>query len=173
MKSKHFNLLEQKTNSYIGAIGVDYFEHKYFYLSSKIGYMKRGGRDKVILVDEQFNILGNKNINERWNFLDVNTTFRFRYQINNYDIYIGIGPFVNLLIGKEKFTYNDLQICKVNKLHFGVLPEIGVNYYITEKTMIGINIAYSYNLSIFSKIENMNLYNNSINMSFTIGYRLF
>ena len=172
MKSKHLSFLEHKTNSYIGAVGIDYFEHKYFYLSSKIGYMKRGGKDKIILMDAQGNTLGHKKIGESWNFLDINTTLRFRCPSNNYDIYLGIGPFVNLLIGNEKFMYNNITD-NVNKLHFGICPEIGVNYYITDKIMLGVNIAYSYNLSAFSTIENRNLYNNSINMSFAIGYRLF
>jgi hypothetical protein len=52
MKPEGFHVYNKNLYSYAGLIGLDYLKHTYFYLSSEIGYVAKGGTlGDVILTD--------------------------------------------------------------------------------------------------------------------------
>ncbi|MDR0733593.1 MAG: hypothetical protein LBF08_06000 [Dysgonamonadaceae bacterium] len=172
MGHNKLNLFEKNIYTYSIAAGIDYFEHKYVYLSSKIGYLKKGGKNEVFLVSEIIDELTNKiSIFENWNFIDVNTTCRLKYPLNNSHIYIGFGPFTDFLIGSNNTHY--LESYKANKILFGICSELGFNRYLTDKMMLGVNISHQTLLNNFVHSNNSKIKNKTFYFMFTFGYSLY
>jgi hypothetical protein len=175
--NQHLYLFEENIYTYGIAAGIDYFEHKYVYLSSKIGYLKKGGKSEVFLISETIDELTNKiSIFENWNFIDVNTTCRLKYPLNNSHIYIGFGPFIDFLIGSNKLNINGhygLESYKVNKILSGICSELGFNRYLTDKIVLGVNISHQTLLNSFVHINNSKIKNKTFYVMFTFGYSLY
>jgi hypothetical protein len=168
------NLFEENIYTYGIAAGIDYFEHKYVYLSSKIGYLKKGGKNEVFLVSGTTDELTNKtSIFENWNFIDVNTTCRLKYPLNNSHIYVGFGPFIDFLIGSNKFNTNGFESCKANKILSGICSELGFNRYLTDKMMLGVNISHQTLLNNFAYNNGSKVKNKTFYFMLTFGYSLY
>src|SRR5690625_3642928 len=46
VKSKKVDMLSKSMSAYSFSLGVDYLEKEHFYLSSEIGYLKKGGKEE-------------------------------------------------------------------------------------------------------------------------------
>jgi len=172
MKSNDLDLFTKTFTSYANKIGVEYFEHKYFYLSSKIGYAKRGGKNKIAYINELGEITSGNDISESWNLLSINTTFRVKYAQDKYLFYLGLGPFVDFFIGSKKFSNTTSESYKTKKNLYGVCPELGVDYMLADKISIGLNVSSNFSFTPLVKQDNLKLNNNQMNIYLSIGYKL-
>jgi outer membrane protein W len=96
-------------NSYTFNVGIDYFEHHYFYISSKIGYIP------ISSYFYFYNLSGN--IDEKIKFISHNlhlsTTIRgklyFPFNSNNIFLFAGIGPKVEYVY-KNDISPSELKV---------------------------------------------------------------
>jgi hypothetical protein len=171
MKSNQNNLFTKNYCSYNIGVGLEYLEYKYFYISSKIIYLNRGGKDEMIVTNESGESIL-KNLCENWNFISFNTTLRTKISLKEHFFYFGIGPFIDVLIGSDNFSNTGFTTYKADKILFGICPELGFNYFLTHKMYLGLNCAYNHSFIPLVKHDNIKLYNKSFNCLISFGYKL-
>jgi len=217
-----FDFFNEYRYDYSGFIGLNYCYHNYFFLSSEIGYVSKGGKRKYEIWEMGTGITGTETIGwlvddgettKSVNYLHLNTTFRIKFPAKNYYFYAGVGPKVDFLIGndvilsdwhlyglikKEKITppspstkemiiSNNMETVifenyTLNRILFGLKPEIGFDYCFADKFMLGINASYHINTGNvgkcnFSKLDSQelvqkNLYGKTFLFMLTFGYKL-
>lgn len=167
MNSEKFDLLNEAIVNNLFAVGVDYFDHKLFYFSSEIGYLKKGGKEMNVPI-----MFGVGNLEEKWSYLHMNTTLRLKYQINNSHFFIGIGPRFDVLVGSNKFTdiiYSDGY--EMNRFSTGGIAELGAVQEIN-RFRLGVNYSYLINFVEVGKSQHNNVYNYTHLIRFSFGFRL-
>lgn len=159
--NKKGNFMGENITTYTVSLGIDYFEHDYYYLSSEVGYIKLGTKGNNTYTDNK-----HTPVSETWDNLQFNTTFRVRYPIKTLFVYLGGGPKIDLLLGNQKFNPKFLQgIPGLNRANMGVKTEIGVAYDI-KKIRIGLNYSYNFNFKSVAK----GLYNYHHMLALSVGY---
>ncbi|MDR3652337.1 MAG: hypothetical protein P4L34_05120 [Paludibacter sp.] len=166
MYSNKFDILNNKITNYGLNVGCDYFEHKLYYLSSDIGLVTKGGKENNLS-------LGNDiiNVNESWQFVQFNTTIRFKYQVSNAHLFVGIGPKLDFLVGSGKFTDSLYSGYEMDRLSLGSKSEVGFVQDIN-RIRIGLNYSYLINFAGAAKSPYINIGNNTYSLMFSIGYKL-
>lgn len=164
--SKNLPILYDKVRTYSVNLGADYFEKKWFYLSSQVGYTKLGGKEEnPFLADEL------KHVKESKNYLHMNTTFRAFKEISGLKIFVGLGPYLNILTGSKKFQssiYHDFYDLKT---YAGGKGEVGITHDIN-KFRIGLIGTYMLNLTPVASSVALDLRNNNFGAVVSIGYLL-
>lgn len=182
--------LENKLSAYSVMLGCDYLEHDWFYLSSEIGYIKKGGKDNVydrFYEEDNYASVGYAGIKSKLNYLHINTSFRVKHSFDKLTIYAGIAPTIDFLLKEKSNTkFEDKEYKEdfnANKVVLGIKPEIGV-FYDINKIRISLNVSYLRNITHIAKIGELNyphfeeknrqgyINNNTLLMSVGIGYRL-
>lgn len=172
MLSNEYNVFTSNAASYNVSIGVEYLNRKYFQMSSELGYLCMGGKDNILIKDDTGCYIETLNLREDWNFISFNTTFRVKHPLDRHFIYLGVGPFVDVLVGSNEFSLAYPGF-KANRVMVGVCPEIGVNYYINDKFYLGLNCSYSYSfIPIVEGLFNYNLYNQLFACALSFGYKI-
>ena len=140
--------------TYTGSIGYDYlFDRDYndwYYLSSEIGYIKKDGVDA----------LTGGRLNR--NYLHLNTLFKVRYSFEYIMLFAGMGPCMDYWViagGQDK------------KMVFGIRPEIGLSYPLSNRVSLYFTMSYLKSLSGIM-VEGEVLNNNSLMFTIGIGYRV-
>lgn len=146
--------------AYTGSIGYDYLLDRdyrdWYYLSSEIGYVKRGGKDIA------------SGAKLKMDYLHINTLFKVKYMFENLMLSAGIGPSVDYWIvmgGQDK------------KFALGIRPEINLSYFLSNRISLHFTVAY---LKTLTGIKNMlqtdlsekTINNNSLLFTIGIGYRV-
>ena len=130
--------------------GVNYLNYKYFYLSSNVGFIQKGGSQNVIITDNVGDSIGTTKETEKLNYLTINTTFNLKIPIKKViEPYLFAGPRLDYLITyKENFgllkQFDDIG--KLNKFSYGLLLGGGVNCNI-KKFRFGIALDYYLNIN--------------------------
>jgi|WetSurMetagenome_2_1015567.scaffolds.fasta_scaffold71531_2 hypothetical protein len=162
-------ILDENISRFTTFLGLDYFDKKYFSMSSEVGLITLGGNEK----DTQLNLESLKKP-EEWLYLQVNTTFRAKALINDKTYgYAGIGPRINFLTenGSFKDSFFD-DTYKMKKIDFGAKIEVGINHSLNENYIIGFNINYmpSFSKSGISPLGT--IYNKDFTFCISLGYKL-
>lgn len=130
------------------SVGVEYLDKEHFNLSSSIGYLRTGGKDKIIITGGGGEIL-NSNFEYKYliDYLIVNTLFNIRKTDNRTTYYIGVGPRLDFKLGSSKNVNQDLEnsdelMPELNKVIFGLKCEAGIWYDLDDKFRIGANVGY-------------------------------
>lgn len=169
LKTKKFDVLHTNISSYCGFIGIDYFNRKRFYLSSQIGYIRIGGKETnegLIMTDS-----ANYKVFESFNYGQVNTTFRIQDTSKNTGVYLGVGPYLNILLDSDKFDSRPYESYIAKKLNFGFKTEVGFMVRLN-KIILSLNGAYLINISPMAKSAYNSFTYKAIIGSLTIGYKL-
>ncbi|MDR0536728.1 MAG: hypothetical protein LBH04_01570 [Tannerellaceae bacterium] len=159
-----------------GFIGIDYFEHRGYELSSEIGYMQLGGcTDDIMFIDERGRSY--PLVSERINYLHANTTFRLKKSIRRMRFHVGAGPTIGYLLSHTAVVHNYytpsfLKDNELSNVMFGLKPEAGFYYYVKERWLMGLNV--SYNLGLFGLGDGgfSTLASRAALLQLTLGYRL-
>jgi len=159
-------LFNSEIQSYCISLGVDYLNHKYYYLSSEIGLIKQGGKEYNYPIEQD--VLGN--IIERWNYFHINTTFRIKYAFDDNQIYAGFGPKLDILSDSKNFNNKGFTGYQLNNLSFGFKPELGFNKFLNNNIYIGLNLSYLLNIRYFAKSEFNQISINTYIFMFSLGY---
>lgn len=155
--------MNKMITSYSFLVGLDYLEHKYYYLSSEIGYTKLGGKENEAYIDAT-----RVSVYETWDYIQANTMFRIRYPINFFHVYVGFGPKIDFLLENQKFKSDFLKdMPGLNRVNVGAKVEMGISNDF-KRMRIGLNYSYGFNfMSIGSGLYN---YQHSVMLS--VGYKL-
>ncbi|RYU95920.1 hypothetical protein [Emticicia agri] len=160
-------ILRPNTTSYSTALGIDFLQKERTYLSSQIGYLQVRGKDSFDMG------AGKTDVQEKANYLHLNTTFRYLFLKDKVvDAFIGAGPFVNFLLGDKQLKssiYKDFY--EYNTLYFGGRPEIGISKQLN-RFRIDLTGQYMFNLTPSIKSEGIKLNNNTYSLHITLGYKL-
>lgn len=130
------------------SVGIEYLDKKLFNLSSSIGYLRMGGKNKTyqyngpdpmdaLLVDHKYFI----------DYLTINTLFNLKRSVRRFTYYLGAGPRIDIKIGEketgiESMEYVDGQQPKVNTAVFGLKCELGAWYALDNHFRLGANVSY-------------------------------
>lgn len=172
MPSSQSEILNKYITKCYLSVGYDYFEHKYFYLSSEIAYTSLGGRGNNAYIN-----LTPVDIIESWSYLHVNTTLRLKYNFNKAHLYLGCGPKLDILMNDNKFKnifFSDLSGYHMNSLSFGGKLEVGVAYDYNQ-IRLGLNAAYLLNIgSVGSGGDSgyLKFHRNTLFFVLSVGYKL-
>lgn len=153
------------------SIGLDYWNHKYFNLSSNLGYLKKGGKVTVKAIDgsdtyseleiAEAPIRYDMILSAKLDYLSLNTCFEAKYPFkNNITPFISIGPRIDFLL-------NSYDIYKDNS--YGLICGGGIKYNI-QKIQIGIRSDYYWNFDNIDKNGEIN--DKTFTVNLTIGYKL-
>ena len=206
-----FDFFNEYRCDYSGFIGLNYCYHNYFFLSSEIGYVSKGGKKKIEI---RGGLSDYMLMTRGVNYLHLNTTFRAKFPAKNYYFYVGIGPKVDFLIGNDvilsdnnlygfikkenpapppsnenivKMPDTNMEAAQfenytLNRVLFGLKPEIGFDYCFADRFMLGINASYHINISNmgkchYSKLDSRelvqkDLYGKTFLFMLTFGYKL-
>lgn len=166
MTRNEYDFFTHAAAGYTGRVGVEWLEHRWFYLSSEVGYMATGGMDHIGIATEH-------GIDENaidWHYrrdnLHFNTTFRFKLAYYDFHAYVGIGPKVDIPLGS---SLNEELFDK--SVMFGIKTEIGCAYDFSH-LRLGINLAYLPDLTKQAVPVLQQARNNIFSVGISVGYIL-
>ena len=164
-------VLNNNETSYAGSIGIDYLNHKYFFLSSEAGYSATGGHDYILTLD----VNGDRHAKTKLKAhnLFINTTFNGKLPIfkNSFFLFADTGIQVDYMLKKD-FYVDGIKISEtpydidISRLYICIPFKAGVYY---DFNRIRIGTYYSYLLNV-NKRNNMTKRQQII--TFSIGYLL-
>lgn len=149
------NVFQEKIYPYHFSFGLDYLNKKFFYLSSDIGYVRKGGQFIASVVEE-----GNDGVFKTDVYLDyitVNTLANVKYDFTNKIAgYIGIGPRIDFKLHR-KYVSEDKELYQVfsenapdvKKISAGLKCKMGINCRLSSRFWAGIYFSY---LPSFTKV---------------------
>jgi len=144
-----FDFFDGNRYDYSGFVGLDFFHHKYFYLSGEMGYASKGGK-KMNPIRESADDFGRyKKMTKGVNYLHLNTTFRVKYPAKNYYFYVGIGPKVDFLMSDDVFAGDGLWWGYIKKENPTPPPSDGGIHYPVGDREIVIFENYTFNRVLF------------------------
>lgn len=160
--------------TYAVSAGFDYFNSKWFYLSSQIGYTRIGGRQKVNpLPGVEWD--GLTFPAEKVNYIHLNTAIRGQKKFENgLALFVGLGPYLNWRVGSDKFENNVLEELYELKSYCGGKAEVGFTFDV-QKLRLGLSVVHLHNITPTAKgFEwGLELSNHNWGVFTSIGYRLF
>ncbi|MDY0198585.1 MAG: outer membrane beta-barrel protein [Tenuifilaceae bacterium] len=158
--------------------GVDYFDKKFFNLSSNLGVVQKGGKGTITFTTATGEPIEEKNEKAELGYFTVNTTLDIKYPIKDkITPFISVGPRFDYLASYSK-VFNGLnEIDELKKYSIGLILGGGIKYDLS-KIQIGLRADYYLN---FEKVadwplqtENLGgeINDRTITLNLTIGYRL-
>jgi hypothetical protein len=165
LKGEDFDIFPRKIATYSMMLGVEYFQRKWYYLSSEIGYLKLGGKEGEMADDPAS---GDK---QTWNYTQLNTSFRLRMGFSTSEVYIGAGPYLNLLLGSGGFEKELYTGYTTQRANWGSKLEAGVNGII-DRYKVGLNCTYLVPVSTVAKSSYTSIDARSVSIYLSLAYRL-
>lgn len=122
-------------------VGIEYYGHKYFYLSSEIGYGQIGTKGNMLFDSSPIRV------KEKFDIFHLNTTFRYKLSTTEQShVFIGVGPKVDVILDKDfkDVVYRDEL--EMPNILFGMKSEAGFAYEIN-RLVVGLNGFYMLNFN--------------------------
>lgn len=170
-KSKGISFLSSNITYPFVTVGADYLSHKYWHLSSEIGFMENGGLEKEL---EYFSSISHSetiNLKEHWPTFHINTTFRVKIPARNSNFLIGIGPVLEIVLGDTN-SKNNLYDFVAKRGSLGLKTDVGYEFSLKKGVKLGFVYSYIHTLTPFVEYNGKNLYNRASVFSLLLGYKL-
>jgi hypothetical protein len=164
--SKNLPILHENIASYSVSAGVDFLEKKWFYLSSQIGYVRIGGKEENPFLSPDFS-----QVSESKSYIHLNTTFRGYKNISNLKIFVGAGPFTNIVTGSKRFETSLYHEFYELKTYAGAKGELGITEDFN-KVRVGLVGGYLLSLTDVGTSSSLKLGNNNWSVSLSVGYKI-
>ncbi|MBP1617451.1 MAG: hypothetical protein H6Q14_1278 [Bacteroidetes bacterium] len=169
MKKNDNSALQKNRTGVNFQVGLDYFEHRFYSISSELGYIQTGGKDNILLVGDDDS---RKDISLKLSNIHMNSTFRFKIDTKNkLNLFIGCGPKLDYQFSpKYDSNINEISYYEFpkNKLLFGLKMEAGVQYEL-KNSKLGIECS---NIQNFTK-SNSFLKNSYNLIDFVFALRIY
>jgi len=174
MESNASNILTDPYRDFNINLGLNYITHKYFHLSSQIGYLTRGGSNDMSIDNSGTN---NIKLVSRISCIHINTTIRVKYSFKKLTPYIGIGPKIDFPI-ESKYSPNiefsdtdvyNLSLMQIKNYLPGIKYEAGIEYN-HESFSYGLNVFILRDFESINKLKNYPLKNQISAINFSVGY---
>lgn len=172
LRIKGLGQIMDKTFPYQMSVGMQYLDKGWFNLSSNVGYIRRGERDKNI--DNYEWIYGESRIaGSNLYFLTLNTTFDLKtVSRDGYTCFIGVGPRIDFNLkstdiycsGNDDYQYHKAK--GYNSVLFGLKCVAGIRKDLGNM-QIGLNFAY---LPSFTHVAPI-IRDRTFTFGLTLGYR--
>ncbi|MDR0231092.1 MAG: PorT family protein [Dysgonamonadaceae bacterium] len=159
-------------------VGIDYFDRKFFNLSSNIGMIRRGGKREMLVPADPFGMVMRTITEEATlDYLSINTMVDFKYRIKEkVSPFISIGPRFDYLVSSSKHFIVLELLDDLNSTSIGLIFGGGVKYDISN-LQFGLRADYYLDftkVAEWSAKEDRAAGKVSINtfvISLTVGYR--
>lgn len=153
--SIHDYIFHKKIYPYHFSLGIDYLDRNFFYLSSDVGYIRKGGQYKINVFDQKVN--GDFKIGVHLDYITVSTLANFKYRLTGKtECYVGVGPRLDFKINRKYFSEDEelYQLFTENAPHVktlsvGLKCQMGINYSLSSRFFAGIYFSY---LPSFAKV---------------------
>ncbi len=167
-------------------VGLDYFDHTYFNLSSNMGIIQKGGKGEIKLVNELGVDKGTSTITEIFNYYTFNTAIEFKYPIQKKIFpFISIGARADVIFGnhssfdfdKKNISVYDRDDFDKNRFNYGVNLGGGIKYHFS-KLQIGLRSDYYFNFRNIADrpkkddMGSLKIKDNTFTVNFVVGYKL-
>ena len=180
MMSQH-SLLDDNVIGTNVSLGMEYWDHTYFNLSSNLGYIQKGGKDSIQLIFGPPEPIPLSPYKLKLNYLTVNTCIIVKIPVRDAIFpYLLAGPRIDYLVSYKEdvpVIKNYEDIGKVNYFIYGFITGIGINYKL-DKIQLGIVFNYFINLNNLVDFKWTNagpirkVSDNTFVLNFQIGYKL-
>jgi len=158
-------------------VGLDYFNTKYFNLSSNLGTLRKGGKHTIMLMS----VVGpsvERSYNAQLDYLSVNTLIDLKYPITDkITPYICFGPRLDYLVSFSDEYYFLTANDDLNGLNYGVVLGGGLKYD-WSRFQIGIHADYYLNFnniadwSLETSYYSGTVSDNTFTINLSLGYKL-
>jgi hypothetical protein len=132
--------------------GIEYWDHKYYNLSSNAGFIQKGGKDTAFYWS-QYGIQDSiAPYRFRFNYLTFNTGFVFKVPLKqSITPYLFAGPRIDYLVSyREINNWGEIKMWDslndLNHVIFGLITGVGIKYNFS-KVHLGIVFNYYINLN--------------------------
>ena len=185
LKTKGLNgdqIFDKSVKPFQMSVGLEYWDREHFNLSSSVGYLRTGGRNKVIIGDNDGGVL-DPNFKHKYfvDYLTVNTLFNIKRKDGRQTYYLGIGPRLDLKVGSkdnssESIEYVDGKMPELNTIVFGLKCEAGIWFDLDDHFRLGANVSY---LPSFTKAwtspvaPDVTMTTRSVTLGVSLGYVLY
>lgn len=171
---------EEPLTGFNASLGIEYPDRKYFFFSTKLGFIKKGGKDHVKAINNSENETGTIEVMTRLNYITLNTAANFQYPLKGVIIpYVFIGPQLGYLISyweNVSFIQQFDDYGLVQRIRLGMIAGGGIKTKIN-KWEVGTVITYDYG---FFKLVDASLgwegknkmTDNAFTLNLQIGYNL-
>lgn len=167
------NVFHDNLSMYSMNVGCDYLERKWYFLSSEIGYVRKGGAENAVYIDDPSDLRA-IHLKNTLDYITINASFNVKYNFRGFNLYAGIAPTLDFLV-KNRFKSDapeenqNEEIFPAHKIVLGFKPSIGI-FYDTDKIRLNIETSYMKNITKLSRSNSMKA--NTFLLSFGIGYKL-
>jgi hypothetical protein len=167
----HTSFLDQTRTDPSFFVGIEYFERKYWSISSNIGYLRNGGKEPYPILDYNGNLISMTTASARFDYLSVNTTFNLKFPIEERWIpFLGIGPRVDFLINHDHtFSYFDSP-GTLRKQSYGLVVAAGIRYQFS-RFQLGLKGDHLFNFNKLASIGHETNQANASMLSLTFGVK--
>ncbi len=158
--------------------GIEYLENKFFNLSSNLGVVRKGGKEKVTYVTETGELIDKKTEKATLDYITVNSTFDIQYPIKDKVLpFMSVGPRFDYLISYSNVFESLKEIDALKKYNIGLILGGGIKYDLS-KVQIGLRADYYLD---FYKVADWpaqtgnlggKVNDKTVTLNFTIGYKL-
>jgi hypothetical protein len=178
--TKH-TLLQDKVIGTNASLGIEYWDRKYFNLSSSLGFIQKGGKDSIQLVFGPPEPIPLTFYKLRLNYLTVNTCAIVKIPVRDVITpYLLAGPRIDYLVSYKEDAaiikeYEDVD--KINYLSYGFITGVGIKYKL-DKVELGVVFNYLINLNNLVDFKwtsdgpTRKVSDNTYTLNFQIGYKL-
>lgn len=138
MKADNIPFLNDYIYTYNASVGVEYLESDDYYINTELGYFQKGGKEYNPLIEGKYN-----RYSKAWNYLNLATTFRYKFPMKEDFLYLGVGPQLDFLLSNPKdfaeTMYDEGYTLK--RMSLGVVPELGF-VIDRDRFRYGVEISY-------------------------------
>ncbi len=159
--------------------GLDYLDKQYFNLSSNIGVIRKGGKDKIEISDQDGEFTGQTTTEKpTLDYLSVNTMLDLKYTIKEkVSPFVSFGPRMDYLIRSSKHFDDIEKIDELNSTSIGLILGGGLKYNISN-LQFGLRADYYLdftnvaNWTIENSVNSGEINVNTYTINLTMGYKL-
>ncbi|MCD8194011.1 MAG: hypothetical protein LUD74_05600 [Tannerellaceae bacterium] len=173
------NLFEKFTHPYQMSAGIEYMDKGWYNLTSNIGFLKKGGEDKL-----SYGEIFDAESYKWWltaRYLTLNTTFDMKaYTYDDFILYFAVGPRVDILLKATDYLklpeaprIQSSSISGLNSVMWGLKCGIGVKKQVGN-LQLGLNAAWlpSFNRMYSTKVEGIHMKDRTFSVGVSMGYIL-
>lgn len=152
--------------------GLDYWNKKYFQLSSNLGVLQKGWKTEHTLTNHFGTVMGTETIKTKLNYVSINSLLNFKIPINDkIRPFIGIGPrFDYLFFSDADFDFYS-QTNSLSKTSYGLISGVGITFNFSI-IQLGLRADYytNFNTLVDWKNESAGLSQNATIRNITINF---
>jgi hypothetical protein len=157
MSSINHSLFDDNIHPFAFSIEYDYLKKNIFFLSSEIGYIRKGAQNSE------------HDLQLQWDYLHFNTSINTYYQFDKTMVYFGVGTKIDIKIKENDIAKGDKELKKVIP---GAIFSLGIVEYLTPKLSLGIRAGYLVDFMSIGNIVSKPVYDKCFLFFISLGYKI-